>query len=111
MQRDHEEQSARSKGARLSCNPSNPPEEFLSPSELKTSSRDLPVLGPQNVKNRVEKESKKVEKELKCSLFFTHFDSVFNFWALGPEGLGNSFSTPFPNFGPEGLKNSLLWGD
>ena len=47
------------------CDPSIPPEEFLGPpgpkmeTELKMSSWGLPAPGPQEVKNRVEKESRK----------------------------------------------------
>ena len=63
--------------------------------------------GAQKVKNRVEEESKK----WKVQLFFNFFDSFstlfLTFWAPGPEGPGNSFSTPFPTLGPKGPRTPL----
>ena len=51
--------------------------------------------GAQKVKGGAEKESQK-----SWTLFLT-------FWAPGPEGPGNSFSTLFPTFCPKGPRTSL----
>ena len=59
------------------------------------------------VKNRVEKESKKVEKELRFPLFDSLSTLFLTFWTPGPEGPGNSFSTPFPTLGPKGPRTPL----
>ena len=65
------------------------------------SSRGLPAPGSKKLKT----ESKRVEK-WKFQLFFNFFDSFstrfLTFWTPGPEGPGNSFSTPFPTLGPKG---------
>ena len=50
---------------------------------------------------------------MKFQLFFNFFESFWalflTFWAPGPEGPGNSFSTPFPTLGPKG-PGTPLWG-
>ena len=82
-------------------------------SSLATPQSPRGVLGPfgpkvgngvenefQKVRNRVEKESKKLKKSRNFHML-TLFDSVSNFMT----SRGNSFSTPFPVLGPEGPKN------
>ena len=40
---------------------------------------------------------------------FGSFSTLFlSFWASGPEGPGNSFSTPFPTLGPKGPRIEIL---
>ena len=40
--------------------------------------------------------------------FFDSFSTLFlTFWAPGPSGPGNSFSTPFPTLGPKGPRTPL----
>ena len=95
------------------CEPSIPQEEFLGPSgpkletELKMSSRSLLAPGPKKLTHS-RKRVKKVEKELKFPLFDSLSTLFLTFWAPGPEGPGNSFSTLVPTLGPKGQK--LLWG-
>ena len=95
--------------APTSCDPSIPPEEFLGPSgqkletELNMSSRGLLAPGSKKLK----RESKKWKFSTLFQLFRLFFDSVLTFWTPGPEGPGNSFSTPFPTLGPKGPRTPL----
>ena len=91
--------------------PFNPPRGVLGPFGPKVGNGvENEFSGPsgpgvQKVENRVEKESKSGNSN-SFSNFFDSFSTLFlAFWAPGPEGPGNSFST-VSNFGPEGPKNS-----
>ena len=72
------------------------------------SSRGLPALGSKKLK-RSRKRVEKVEISIFFQFFRLFFDSVFTFWTPGPEGPGNSFSTPFSTLGRRAQE--LLWGD
>ena len=63
--------------------------------------------GAPKVKDRVEKESKKLKKELKFPLFDSFSTLFLTFWAPGPEGPGNSLSNLFPTLGPKGPRTPL----
>ena len=93
---------------RKNCDPSILSGEFLGPSvpkletELKASSRALPAPGSKKLKSEL-----KMEISTLFQLFGLFFDSDLTFWAPGPEGPGNKFSTPFPTLGPEGPRTPL----
>ena len=65
--------------------------------------------GAQKVKNGVQKESKKLKFQLFSNFFDSFVTPFLTFWAPGPEGPRNSFSTPLPTLGPKGPATPL-WG-
>ena len=88
--------------------PFNPPRGVLGPFGPKVGNgveNEFPGPsgpGAQKVKNGLEKKSKKWKLQLFLK-FFDFFSALFlTFGAPGPEGPGNTFSTPFPTLGPKG---------
>ena len=70
------------------------------------SSRGLPALGSQKVKNRVEKESKKLKEELKFPLFDSFSTLFLTFLDPGAGRPRELIFNSVSNFGPEGPRNS-----